>query len=242
MGTIPSTQDWVELASLPTRKNVEFQIFQFHPATQLPEEMTDQYVTRLCKLVVSCEFHNVSRKIKSTVIQNCSYKCLRWYALREADVILYTLIAKVRSLEISELQSRGMKKIMASEDVNQVSYKQPTKPVFQNQHVKVHRTHNTCCNYGLMWPHTISLCPTKGQQHYNCRNPNHFAKVCLSKPSVPKESVENTFTTKKDAANHISIAADPNGSSDDKCMYALSLKPYKKFRWSQSKSVVFPLT
>jgi len=37
--------------------------------------------------------------------------------------------------------------------------------------------------------------------------------------------VENTIIAKKDVVNHISTAADPNSSSDNEYMYALSLKP-----------------
>ena len=38
------------------KKNVECQVFQFHPAVQQPGEILDQFVTRLQKLTVICEF------------------------------------------------------------------------------------------------------------------------------------------------------------------------------------------
>ena len=104
------------------RKNVDFQVFQFRQTAQLPDEPIDQFVTRLRKLAATCEFHDVSREIKSTVIQNCSSKRLRRYALRETDITLDHLIAKARSLEISEAQASGIEKTVTSEDVNRVSY------------------------------------------------------------------------------------------------------------------------
>jgi len=63
------------------RKNVNFQIFQFHQTTQLPDETIDQFLTRLRKLAATCEFHDVSREVKAIIIQNCGSKRLRWYAL-----------------------------------------------------------------------------------------------------------------------------------------------------------------
>jgi len=105
------------------RKNIDF---QFRQTTQLPDETIDQFVTRLCKLAATCEFHDVSREVKATIIQNCASKRLRQYALREADISLDNLIAKVRSLEISEVQACGMEKTFPSEDVNRISYIQTT--------------------------------------------------------------------------------------------------------------------
>ena len=205
------------------RKNVDFQVFQFRQTAQLPDEPIDQFVTRLRKLAATCEFHDVSREIKSTVIQNCSSKRLRRYALRETDITLDHLIAKARSLEISEAQASGIEKTVTSEDVNRVSYnyKRPIKPVFQPQQcVKSQQPLNRCRNCGLIWPHTTGPCPAKGQQCYNCGKLNHFAKVCRSKPTSSNKP-EITQMPKNDAANQ--ITADPDSSSDDEYMYALNM-------------------
>ena len=57
-------------------------------------------------------FHDISREVKATIIQRCTSKRLRRYALREADISLDNLIAKARSLEISEVQACGMEKTL----------------------------------------------------------------------------------------------------------------------------------
>ena len=179
-------------------KNVDFRIFQFCQTTQLPDETIDQFVTRLCKLAATCVFHNVSREVK--FFQYCASKYLRQYALKEPDISLDNLIAKVKSLEISEVQACGMEKTLLSEDVNRVSYKQPSKPVFHSQHTKVNQFFNSCRNYGLSWLHITSPCPAKGQQCYNCGKQNHFAKVCRSKLSfsTKPEALHKPFTSKRD--------------------------------------------
>ena len=46
------------------KKNVDYQEFQFHQAVQQPGETMDQFVTRLQKLAVTCEFSDVAKEIK----------------------------------------------------------------------------------------------------------------------------------------------------------------------------------
>ena len=53
------------------KKNLDFEIFTFHQAAQLPEESVAQFCTRLRKLASTCEFHDVDREIKAALIQNC---------------------------------------------------------------------------------------------------------------------------------------------------------------------------
>ena len=77
-------------------KNVDYEIFQFRKAMQQPGETTDQFATRLKKLVATCEFTNVDKEVKSTIIQNCLSKRLRCVALRD-DLSLADLLAKARA-------------------------------------------------------------------------------------------------------------------------------------------------
>ena len=87
------------------KKNVDFETFQFRQAVQQEEETVDQYVTRLRKLAVTCEFSDTDKELKAAVIQHCQSKQLRRYALREDDLTLEKLLAKARALEASERQA-----------------------------------------------------------------------------------------------------------------------------------------
>ena len=77
---------------------------------QQPGETVDQFVTRPRKLAATCEFHGVSKEIKPAVIQNCSSKRLRRYAIREDALTLDKLMAKAQSLETSKIQASGMER------------------------------------------------------------------------------------------------------------------------------------
>ena len=84
------------------KKNVSYEVFQFHQTTQQPTESVEQFATRLRKLSLNCEFHDVDSEIKSAIIQNCTSKRLRRFALRENELTLDALLTKARSLKMSE--------------------------------------------------------------------------------------------------------------------------------------------
>ena len=56
------------------------EIFQFWRAAQQSGETVAQFATRLRKLASTCEFTDVEKELKSTIIRNCQSKQLKeWY-------------------------------------------------------------------------------------------------------------------------------------------------------------------
>ena len=53
------------------KKNVAYEIFQFRKAVQQSGETVDQFATTLGKLTSTCEFRDVEKELKSTIIRNC---------------------------------------------------------------------------------------------------------------------------------------------------------------------------
>lgn len=218
-----TAQEKLDAYFLP-KKNVDYEICQFRQAMQQPSETIDQYVTRLRKLAAHCEFQDLEKELKSTIIQNCQSKRLRRYALREDALTLDNLLAKARSLDVSELQATGMEKNLHPESVNRIQHRQQAKPhVIRSQQPRS----DTCRQCGLIWPHTKSPCPAKGKTCRDCGKPNHFAKMCRSKPNV-KAQYQNHQTPQKNNqsrhpssrhsrqpnVNHIStISSEPASSS-----------------------------
>ena len=100
----------------------------------------------------------------------------------QTPLTLDNLLAKARSLDPSELQATGIEKSLNSPDtVNHVQQKQHAKPqVAKPQHQ--HQHPGTCCQCGLTWPHMTTPRPAKGKTCRDCGKPNHFAKMCRSKP------------------------------------------------------------
>ena len=92
------------------KKNMTYEIFQFRKAVQHSGVTVDQFATRLRKLASTCEFTDLAKELKSTIIQNCQSKCLRRVALRE-DLSLDALLDKARSQEASEEQAKWIEQM-----------------------------------------------------------------------------------------------------------------------------------
>ena len=166
------------------KKNVDFKTFQFRQAVQQDGETINQYVARLCKLAVTCEFSDADKELKAAVMQHCQSKQLHCYALREDNLTLEKLLAKVRALEASERQACGMEQSSATpqdtvhrlrEGKPKGSHTQQTATVFPKK-----PGNSQCRKCGLTWPHKDNPCPALGQMCRKCGKMNHFARVCRS--------------------------------------------------------------
>ena len=212
------------------KKNVDYEIFQFRQTTQLPGETVEQFATRLRKLAASCEFNNVDNEIKSAIIQHCHSKRLRRYALREDALTLTDLLAKARSLEMSELQATAMEeKLLPSKQsqdgINLVkrdtrrykkqgSQSRGSQPR-GSQSQRGSQAPTTCRKCGHGWPHKQSPCPA-GQTFRKCGRPNHFSKMCLT----PAHRRQNT-SQRQDVKAVTTPDSDPS-SSDEEYLYSTS--------------------
>ena len=106
---------------------MDYEIFKFRTAGQLPDETVGYFATHLRKLAQTCSFTDSDVEVKSAIIQHCTSKRLRRYAFMETDVSLSNLFAKARALETSEIQATGIENIFVSigiteEAINKISF------------------------------------------------------------------------------------------------------------------------
>ena len=124
-------------------KNVDYETFQFRQATQKSDETVDQFVTRLRKLADHCEYTDLNRELKLAIIQNCTSKRLKRYALREDNTTIDKILDKARALENSEKQAKEMENTAAqstatpSETVRHVRRSQRPPGVSRSYRAKV---------------------------------------------------------------------------------------------------------
>ena len=206
------------------KKNVDYEIFKFRTAVQLPNETVDQFATRLRKLAQTCSFTDPDIEIKSAIIQHCTSKRLRRFAFIETDVSLANLLAKARALEASEIQATGIENTFASmgiteETTNKISVRRKprsaSQPNKQQNNPSTDPKSNTCGHCGRKWPHKNNQCPAKGKVCSKCGKANHFAAVCRSKP---KQEV----APKTHQSVHTVSQANESSSEDE---YLFTLKP-----------------
>ena len=91
------------------KKNIEYEVHVFCQVKQMGGETMDTFRTCLKKLAKTCEFTDVEREIRIEIIQGCLSQRLRRRALGEA-ISLTQLLDYGRSLEMSEIQARGIEK------------------------------------------------------------------------------------------------------------------------------------
>ena len=166
------------------QKNVDFEIFQFRQAKQHVDETTDQYVTRLRKLAAHCEFADLEKELKATIIQNCVSKSLRRFVLREAKLTLENLLSKARALEASEAQAKDIEVSLEKSETNSVQF------------VRKNTSHK-CYRCGFSWPHKNKPCPATEETCRQCGKTGHFAIVCKSSTQSKSHTVSQTRQNKR---------------------------------------------
>ena len=106
------------------RRNVEYEVYVFRQAAQLPTETLDKFHARLRQLAKNCEFADVDREVRSQIIQRCVLGKVRDKGLIHANITLLDLLTFGHTLEATHMQSQAMAS-NTSGIVNQVSFSQP---------------------------------------------------------------------------------------------------------------------
>ena len=200
------------------KRNTDFEIFKFRTTVQLPDETVDQFATRLRKLGSTCAFDDIHRELKSVIIQNCSSKRLRRYALLETDLTLDKLLAKGRAFELSDIQATGIEEALSSTQISEsVNFartgRKPHPFTRKRNNASTASKSNACHNCGGVWPHKTTPCPARGKDCRKCGQLNHFAKHCRSsKPSTKSETVSKP-TQPRHTVHH--VANLPSSDTDD---------------------------
>jgi hypothetical protein len=104
------------------KKNVAFERHLFRQALQEESETVDAYVTRLRKLIATCENpeNQCEDMIRDQVIENCKFKQLRVRLLHKVDLKLGKLLDMARAQEAAETQARLMERGDPTVKVNSV--------------------------------------------------------------------------------------------------------------------------
>ena len=184
------------------KKNVNYEVFRFRQATQQPTESVEQFATRLRKLSLNCEFHDVDSEIKAAIIQSCTSKSLRRFALREAELTLDALLSKARSLEMSETQAASIEEKLhvdykqSAGDINFMkgrsekqarqspsSPKQSRHTPFRTvQHPRAQQPRTPCPRCARM--HWASQCPFRQAVCHHCGKRGHIQASCRARSTT----------------------------------------------------------
>ncbi len=104
------------------QKNIPFERHTFRQAAQDPSETMDAYVTRLKRLVKTCDYGTLSAEmIRDQVLEKCHSTRLRRRLLREEDLTLDVILRIARALEASDRQAKQIEDAKTSESIGEQS-------------------------------------------------------------------------------------------------------------------------
>ncbi|GFN79083.1 Pol polyprotein [Plakobranchus ocellatus] len=178
-----------ELESYFTPKvNTTFESFKLRKMNQLSSENVDQFHVRLRAQAALCSFADADREILAQMIEGVTSSKLRKKVLGD-KITLSQFLSEARNEELTEAQTREIEKTDQACAITR-SNKANTNKRSEKQNTPItskakQDSGRMCRNCGGIYPHPqTKRCPAKGKTCMACKKPNHFAKVCRSKPKA----------------------------------------------------------
>ena len=194
---LPSVIEALQQHFVPQRNEV-FERYVFNTAFQEPGESVDNYVTRLRKLAVTCNFKTTSdnlsyedNMIRDRLILGTTDLETRARTFREREldlgmVIRFYLITMdlgkiIRMLKTSEVASQQLRTI-SEQTTEGVNVNFARKMTYVKDTVSQKKKSDNCKYCGKL--HGQGKCPAYGKACTKCQKRNHFAAVCRSEPRI----------------------------------------------------------
>ena len=186
-------------------------------------EGIDAYVTELRKLARNCEFEELHDSlIRNRIVCGIRSNVVRKRLLREKDLNLERAVEICKSSEITDNQLKSIVVDQDEREVNEVksdSKKPPVKPEGGKGKPRQTKKSFNCKRCGE--EHEPKKCPAYGQICHKCKQRNHYAKVCCSKPRDSSKQVDE-------------YRLDDDSDTDEFFIGFLGPKPGSQKNWMQN--------
>ena len=193
------------------KKNIPFERSKFLQANQESNESIEQFVTRLRKLSLYCEYTDNTEQIRDRVVVACSSTKLRKRLLGEPALTLDKAIEIARTQESAIHQTKEIENGTApssephTDNVNHIKRRSDYKPKnsnFKSQGNRDRERRKSCTRCGATG-HTGPECRrSRGKTCSKCGKEGHFATVCFTKPQTTIDNPQKYRMGKKDKSRH----------------------------------------
>ena len=202
--------------------NVEFAVFQFRQAKQEQTEDIASYLTRLRQLALNCDFSDVSRELKSQIIQGCRSTRLRRKALTDPTITLDNLVNLARAAEAADAHTSAMTSDTIPELVSRLKTHPSSSTTPHSR--STGKNQSTCRNCGKLWPHAGGRedCPAFDKTCRGCSKRGHFFSVCRSSNTAGNSRTSPAPRPLR--VNHLE-KRDTDSESDVEYLYAVRAHP-----------------
>lgn len=165
------------------RVREEFERYKYYSRSQGRNESFDSFLTALQGLIQTCNFHadEKDKALRDRVVIGINSESVREELLNVDEKL--TLKKCIQICQRSEATKLYLSQMTASNQAETSGIKQAANaiaPGHAGRPPDNNKTRNNCkyCGY----THAPRQCPAFGKECTKCKKPNHFAKVCQSKP------------------------------------------------------------
>ena len=197
------------------KKNAAYERHAFHKESQKPGEPIDVFVTRLQKLVKTCEYGAMQNDmIRDQLIDRCgtAIVCVVCNLLREPNPTLETALSIARSIENADRQADVIEGAAGAASAS-VPASAASAPVEELQAVREDRTSRKAPRGGPVpagrstQPHQVKCfrcgrsshkaddCVAVGRKCFTCRRIGHFQNMCTR----PRRSADRVQVVSSEA-------------------------------------------
>ena len=170
------------------KKNISYERLVFHKSKQNANETILNYIVRLSKLAVSCEFTNKNEMIQDQVVNSCHSSKLRKKLLEKETLTLDNVKTLFGTFELSETHSKHMEP-HATDDSPTTAGPNGNEKINQVRHMKQCRIKHQGAR-PKTYSHGTKLMGQRNKSHYKlaqgetdaiyyrCGEGGHYGKSC----------------------------------------------------------------
>ena len=217
------------------QKNVAYERHAFRSCKQDKDEKMDNYIIRLKKMAISCEYtdDSINDMIRDQIVDSCYSTELRKKFLKEKELTLTKIQEISRASDLAELHSTKMDQTKGASQETEYAYKtersKPPKkqyqPRLQQQKATPRKPKLVCFRCGYDGHSGYKCLRSRNVVCSVCHKKNHFSHMCRSKSKqkvnyVDENSeihVENSSADENEeisGINHVFQVSDSNPNID----------------------------